>query len=103
MRLSPGQKISMIKVQVIYAEADRHTVLDLDIVENATVQDAIKQSGILEQHAEIDLTKNKIGIYSEVVALDTKVSAGDRIEIYRPLNIDPIEARRLRAQKNKNT
>ena len=48
---------------------------------------------------EIDLTKNKIGIFSKFIQPDTLVQPKDRIEIYRPLIIDPKDARRLRAKR----
>lgn len=92
----------MINVEVVYANAKKQAVLSVSLAEQATVQAAIEQSGILQQYPEINLNENKVGIYSELVTLDTQLSDGDRVEIYRPLNITPMEARRLRAKKNKN-
>jgi hypothetical protein len=91
----------MLKVEVVYANVQTQTLLSINVAENSSVQQAIEQSGILQKHPEINLQENKVGIYSELVSLDTKVNANDRIEIYRPLNVDPIEARRLRAKKAK--
>ena len=53
------------------------------------------------KYCDINLQTNKVGIFSKIVALDVPVRAGDRIEIYRPLILDPKEARRLRAEKAK--
>lgn len=100
--LSRGLKSFMIKVQVVYANTEKQTVLDIAVPEKTTVQAAIEQSKISEQFSEINLSENKIGIYGELVSLETLVSENDRIEIYRALIIDPMEARRLRAQKSKS-
>jgi len=65
-------------------------------VPNMTVQEAIEQSNILERFPEINLAVNKVGIFGKGVKLDSLPVAGDRIEIYRPLIVDPKEARRRR-------
>ena len=68
-------------------------VLDLDVAIGTTILDAIK----ISKMPNIDFDKNNVGIYGKIVALTTKVQAGDRIEIYRPLLIDPKQARLNRA------
>ena len=50
---------------------------------------------------EISLSTNQVGVFGEVVSLDQIVAAGDRIEIYRPLKMDPMQARRLRAESKR--
>lgn len=89
----------MIKVSVIYALADAQHEINLEIPENFSVIMAIKRSGILERFPEIDILKNPVGIFGRKVLLDAPVHAGDRIEIYRPLQIDPKTARRVRAKR----
>lgn len=69
----------------------------LDVPAASTALDAIRTSGLLERHAELDLEAQSIGIWGRAVALETVLKAGDRVEIYRPLAIDPKAARRLRA------
>ena len=59
--------------------------------------DAVHAAGILARHPEIDLRKHKLGIYGKVVAADAPLAEGDRVEVYRPLALDPKEARRRRA------
>lgn len=66
-----------------------------------TLLQAIHASGILQQHAEIDLTVMRVGVYGKLRKLDDLVKAGDRIEIYRPLRADPKNSRRLRAKKQR--
>jgi hypothetical protein len=67
--------------------------------EGATVEVAIKASGVLERFPEIALSELKAGIFGEVCKLDQPVKEADRIEIYRPLIHDPKDARRQRALK----
>lgn len=84
-------------VEVVYALPEKATVITLNIDDATTVGEAISQSGILEKHPEIDLSRQAVGIFSQIVPLDTVPSDGDRIEIYRPLIADPKEMRRRRA------
>lgn len=64
-----------------------------------TVRDAILQSKLLNEITSLQLAEISVGIWGRKVCLDDEVKAGDRIEIYRDLKIDPKEARRLRYQK----
>jgi len=89
----------MIPIEIAYGKPNKQTLLTIEVADNSTVHQAIEQSGILQQFPEIDLALNKVGIFSKIVALDKTLRTGDRIEIYRPLKIDPKEARRIRAQK----
>jgi hypothetical protein len=92
-----------IHVEVIYALPDRQPILNAQLAEGATVEDAIRASGVLEAFPDIDLDKNKVGIFSKLVKLDEKVRDRDRVEIYRPLIADPKEVRRKRAEEGKVT
>lgn len=87
-----------IDIFVAYATPKRQVEIPLTVEESCTVAMAIRRSGILEQFPEIDLARAVVGIYSKKTALDALLNAGDRIEIYRPLQIDPKEARRLRVK-----
>lgn len=90
-----------IRVEVVYALPERQYLRSITLEEGSSVEQAIMASGILEQRTEIDLTINKVGIYSRPVKLADKVSEGDRVEIYRPLIADPKELRRQRAERAK--
>lgn len=87
----------MINVELIYALPTEQNLLRLVVEEGSTIQSVIEQSSILKQYPEIEINNIKIGIFSRLVDLCHVVREGDRIEIYRPLVIDPMEARRLRA------
>ncbi len=90
----------MVEVELIYIPAGLAAIhLNLILEIGATVADALHQSGLLQSYPEInDFT---IGIFAQQVPLSTVVKSGDRIEIYRPLLIDPKEKRRQRARQTK--
>ena len=91
--------MTFIEVEIVYGKTGAARVIKQEVKNNATIRQAIEQSGILEMHPEIDLDINKVGIFSKKKKLQDVVQAGDRIEIYRPLLVDPKEARRRRAKK----
>lgn len=88
------------QVEIVYALPHIQILEKLDVSAGCTVEQAIKRSGILGQFPEIDLTKNKLGIFGKFANPETCLQPYDRVEIYRPLIIDPKEARRIRAKKS---
>lgn len=86
-------------IEVIYALPDEQLLMTLDVDQGTTVEQAIQLSGILEKYPEIDLTKNKFGVFGKATKGDEVLHDKDRIEIYRPLIADPKESRRKRAEK----
>jgi putative ubiquitin-RnfH superfamily antitoxin RatB of RatAB toxin-antitoxin module len=88
---------NLLEVEVVYAKADRQSLVAVSLESGATVEQAIKASGILEQFAEIDLASHSVGIFGKVCRLSDTVNSGDRVEIYRPLLQNPMDARRKRA------
>lgn len=91
----------MITVEVAYASEQEQVLIPVVITSGSTVADVITASGLLQQFPELDLQGNVVGIFSKRVKLHDVVQSGDRVEIYRPLKIDPKQARRERAQTNK--
>lgn len=89
-----------LEVEVAYALPERQYLQRVMLEEGATVEEAIRASGLLELRSDIDLAKNKVGIYSRPVKLTDTVQEGDRVEIYRPLIADPKVLRRQRAEKS---
>jgi len=83
-----------MKVGVVYAVPARQTWLTIDVAEGTTVQQAIEKSGILRQFPEINLETQKVGIFGKMAALDAVVEEGARIEIYRPITVDPKTVKR---------
>ncbi|WP_284973244.1 RnfH family protein [Atlantibacter hermannii] len=88
-----------ITVEVAYALPEKQYLRRVTLEAGATVEQAINASGLLALRTDIDLAKNKLGVYSRPVKLTDALSDGDRVEIYRPLIADPKELRRQRAEK----
>lgn len=91
----------MLKIKVCYATPDTQVEIPLEVENNTTVAMAIRRSGVLTEFPEIDLASSKVGVWNKKVALDDLLREGDRVEIYRPLTIDPKAARLLRAKRAK--
>ncbi len=89
-----------IEVEVVYASRDRQTVLSLKVHRGTTVREAIERSGILQQYPEIDLNRNALGIFGRRVDAEQELRMDDRVEIYRPLRMDPKASRRRRASRS---
>ncbi|MDJ0740529.1 MAG: RnfH family protein [Gammaproteobacteria bacterium] len=90
-----------ITVEVVFAKPGEQVLEQLRVPADATVEAAIRRSGILERFPEIDLGANKVGIFGKATKLGEGLHDGDRIEIYRPLIADPKEARKKRAAEGK--
>ncbi len=90
-----------IRVEVAYAKSDIQVVLPVDVEPGCTVQAAVERSGILARFPEIDLAKNRFGVFGKAVKADQPLREKDRVEIYRPLIADPKEVRRQRAEAGK--
>jgi len=82
---------------VVYALPAGEDAVTLELEPGATAADAVRASGLLERHPEIDPRGHKLGIYGRVVPGHAPLRDGDRVELYRPLVMDPKEARRRRA------
>jgi putative ubiquitin-RnfH superfamily antitoxin RatB of RatAB toxin-antitoxin module len=83
-----------LKVEVVYAPPEGAQSASLSLPSGATLRDALVASGF-----EVNLEKQAFGIFGKRAALDRPLADGDRVEIYRPLAMDPKEARRRRARK----
>ena len=91
----------LITVEVAYARPDQQRIVSLQVPVDSTVQQAIEQSRILEEFAEIDLAEAKVGVFGKLKKLTESLRAGDRVEIYRPLIADPKQVRKERAAQGK--
>lgn len=92
----------VIHVEVAYATPDRQEIIGVMVPEGTSVYGAAVTSGICERFPEIDLEKSTIGIFGKVVKApkEQALLEGQRVEIYRPLKIDPKQARLNRARKS---
>jgi putative ubiquitin-RnfH superfamily antitoxin RatB of RatAB toxin-antitoxin module len=78
-----------MQVGVAYSESSQQVWLNIEVPDEATVQEAIEKSGILKMFPHIDLGTQKIGVFGKLVKPEAKLNAGDRVEIYRPITCDP--------------
>lgn len=85
-----------MRVEVVRARPERAEVVTLELPAGATVRDALAASGL-----EVELQSHAFGIFGKRARLDQPLADGDRVEIYRPLAVDPKEARRRRASRKK--
>ena len=91
---------AIVAVEVAYADRDRQLILQLEVPAGTTVAQAIELSGIRGQFPQIE-PQPVVGIFGRKVTLDDPLSPGDRVEIYRPLLVDPKETRRRKALQEK--
>lgn len=87
-----------IRVEVVYAGAERPVRRRVELADGCTVMQAINASGIVAMLPDGAVDPARLGVFARKVAPDRLVQEGDRIEIYRPLLLDPMEARRRRAR-----
>lgn len=90
---------AVLAVEVVYATPSRQARYPLRVAPGATVDDAIRASGVLADFPEIDLARNRVGVFGRLARPGQPLRDGDRVEIYRPLTADPKAARRLRAAR----
>lgn len=87
-----------ITAEVVYAAAGKQILRQVELAEGSTVKQAIDASGITGMLPDGAIDVSHLGVFARRVASDQIVQNGDRIEIYRPLMLDPMEARRRRAR-----
>lgn len=90
-----------VSIEVAYALPKMQDVVQLRLPAGSTVQQAIEASALQLKHPEIDLRKNKVGVFGKLVRLDAPLRDRDRVEIYRPLVADPKDVRKKRAEEGK--
>lgn len=101
MSENTGGTNDRIRVQITYALPERQDIVTVELPAGATAQQAVEASGLLQKYPDIDLAKNKLGVFAKLVKADQALRDRDRVEIYRPLIADPKEVRRQRAAEGK--
>jgi hypothetical protein len=86
-----------LQVEVVYATSQEQVVVELALPVGSTVGDAITRSGLLARFPEIDLGRNRVGVFGVLADLADPLEDGARVEIYRPLIANPKDVRRRRA------
>jgi putative ubiquitin-RnfH superfamily antitoxin RatB of RatAB toxin-antitoxin module len=87
-----------VRATVVYARPDVQWELPVCLPLGATLVEAVLASGLLARAPELDAATVDLGVYNRPLGPATPLRDGDRIEVYRPLVVDPMMARRLRAQ-----
>lgn len=95
--------MSFLQIEVVFSDSRHQKLIQVLVPVNTTISEALKLSGVLLDFPNIDLNKNKVGIFGKLCNLDKKINEGDRIEIYQPLVIDPKKIRLNRAKKQKTS
>lgn len=90
-----------ISVEVVYPLPQKQEIFTVRLAAGASVRQAIEASGVLQKYPEIDLSKNKLGVFAKLAKPDAVLRDKDRVEIYRPLIADPKEVRKQRAAEGK--
>ena len=90
-----------ISVEVVYPLPQKQEIFTVRLAAGASVRQAIEASGVLQKYPEIDLSKNKLGVFAKMAKPDAVLRDKDRVEIYRPLIADPKEVRKQRAAEGK--
>ncbi|HET7267862.1 MAG TPA: RnfH family protein [Oleiagrimonas sp.] len=87
-----------IRVEVVYAEPGHLWSRELMLADGATVATAVADSGLAADRPDVRVDDDCLGVFGRRVKPDQVLRDGDRVEVYRPLLLDPMEARRRRAR-----
>jgi putative ubiquitin-RnfH superfamily antitoxin RatB of RatAB toxin-antitoxin module len=91
-----------IRVELVLAMPDRQQLLSVEVESGATIADVIALSRIADRFPEVDVDVLQTGIWGKPMPRDHVVRDGDRVEFYRPLQMDPREARRMLANSGRS-
>lgn len=99
-----GDAAAQLNVSVVYSpRAGEVDEVQLSLAAGATVAEALQHSGLSQRHAGLDLGAAPMGIWGVLCRRDDVLRDGDRVEVYRPLQVDPKEARRQRYRSQVKT
>lgn len=90
-----------IPVSVVCAEPGRQTLRHLQVEPGCTAREAVDRSGVMTEHPGVSLAECRLGIHGREVPEHIMLQAGDRVEVLRPLPMDPRERRRMLARQGR--
>ena len=93
-------RADLLAIEVALAMPRKQRIVPLKVTPGTTCREAVAQSRIGDEFPDIDVLNSPLGVYGEVCAPDAQVEEGDRVEIYRPLLLEPREQRRQRLARN---
>ena len=99
----PMSAVSMMQVQLVCALREREKICTIEVESSASIEMAVRQSQILDDFPELQGITLSYAIFGKRALESQILQTGDRIEILRPLTVDPREARRRRAALRKKT
>jgi len=93
--------VQAVQFEVVYPLPHEQLIFKVSSEAPITIKDAIIHSEIMKKYTELNFDTMNVGVYADEKSLDFILDDDDRVEIYRPLTISPIDARRIRADKKR--
>ena len=93
----------LIDVEVAYAQPDCQVIVPMRVPPGTSAEEAVRRSGLMERFPAIDPRGDSIGVFGIPVSPCAPLVQGDRVEMYRPLQVNPKQARRLRAARSRES
>lgn len=90
-----------LRVEVVVAWPEEQVLVSLDLPVGATVIEAARASKLEERFPGLEIREDQLGVFGELCRPDRVLREGDRVEIYRPLKLDPKTIRRINAERQK--
>jgi len=90
-----------MRIELAWANPDQQQLLTLDLPEHSTIIDALAAANVLQPSPVLSAADLVVGVWGQVEKSPQtrRLQEGDRVEVYRPLLIDPMSARKARADK----
>jgi uncharacterized protein len=92
-------RVDFIEVEIAYAELTSQYTAQLRVPVGTSLRGVIERARLGERFPALDLAQVRVGVFGELRDLDSLVHDGERVEVYRPLKIDPKAARRMRGAR----
>lgn len=93
------QTNNLIKVEVCHCAAERIFLQTLLVAAGSRIDDVLDRSNLFAEFPALDRASMKFGVFGKFKSAENTLHDGDRVEVYRELKVDPMEARRRRVTK----
>ena len=90
-----------MKIEVLYALPTHQHQLPIELPDGATIGQALEHLAQLPECSGWEMDESAIGVFGQLRPMESVLQSGDRLELYRPLLVDPKTARRLRAESQR--
>ena len=95
------EKGESLRIRVVYALPDQQVGVELHVPPGTTVAEAVTRSNLLQKFPEAAARPLSCAVFGRAVPLTHELREGDRVEILRPLLIDPKQSRREAAERSR--